>query len=207
MAENEVTRAAWYYAHGGRQTGPVDLQVLVKLAALGQLRPEDLVWTNGMAQWTPAGALPVFGPSFRQAAWQQRPPLPPPAVAQPTAPGAHPAPADTAMRAKTPLGYQGAPQAPYPGAPHQPGIGDDAATRWLLPVGRSGLAIAAGYLGLFSVLACPGPIALIVSILAIRDLRAHPHKHGMGRAVFGLVMGIIGTAMLTLMTSSFALGR
>ena len=39
----------------------------------------------------------------------------------------------------------------------------------LLPVGRSGWAIAAGYLGLISVLAFPGPFAMIAGILAIRD--------------------------------------
>jgi hypothetical protein len=63
----------------------------------------------------------------------------------------------------------------------------------LIPVGRSGLAIAAGYAGLFAVLCFPAPIALVLGILAIRDLRRHPEKHGMGRAVFGLVAGIIGT--------------
>ena len=68
-------------------------------------------------------------------------------------------------------------------------LGDNAAMRMLLPVGRSGWAIAAGYAGLFSVLFVPAPIALILAILAIRDLRRHREKHGMGRAIFGLVMG------------------
>lgn len=70
----------------------------------------------------------------------------------------------------------------------------------LLPVGRSGLAIAAGYLGLFSIIILPAPICLIVSILAIRDIRKHRHdphpKHGMGRAIFGLVMGLLGTGVV-----------
>lgn len=79
-------------------------------------------------------------------------------------------------------------------------IGDDAGMRFLLPVGRSLWAIAAGYLGLFSLVLIPAPISLIVSILAIRDIRrskqtAHA-KHGMGRAIFGLVMGILGTLLL-----------
>lgn len=77
-----------------------------------------------------------------------------------------------------------------------PDLGQNAVTRMLLPVGRSGLAIAAGYAGLFSLLCFPAPIALILGILAIRDIRRHPEKHGMGRAVFGLVMGILGTAAL-----------
>jgi len=74
--------------------------------------------------------------------------------------------------------------------------------RMLLPVGRSGWAIAAGYLGLFGLVVFPAPLALVVSIIAIRDIRkskgsANP-KHGMGRAVFGLVVGIAGTAILLL---------
>ncbi len=66
----------------------------------------------------------------------------------------------------------------------------------LLPVGRSGLAIAAGYLGLFSFLVVPAPIALFISVLAIRDIQKNPKAHGMGRAVFGLIMGVLGTIAL-----------
>jgi len=66
----------------------------------------------------------------------------------------------------------------------------------LLPVGRSVWAIVAGYLGLFSLLVCPAPLALIVSIVAMVDLRNHPEKHGWGRTIFGLIMGILGTAAL-----------
>jgi hypothetical protein len=79
-----------------------------------------------------------------------------------------------------------------------PEMGDDAAVRMLLPVGRSGWAIAAGYLGLFSVLCIPAPLALIAGILAVREMNRNPKKHGMGRAVFGIVMGTIGTIHLVL---------
>lgn len=77
-------------------------------------------------------------------------------------------------------------------------IGDDPLLRMLIPVGRSGLAIAAGYAGLFSLLIFPAPIALLLGILAIWDLRRNPKKHGMGRAIFGLVMGILFTGLLVL---------
>lgn len=80
------------------------------------------------------------------------------------------------------------------------GIGDDAGMRLLIPVGRSGWAIAAGYLGLFSLVLIPAPISLMVSVIAIREIRRSTGtakvKHGMGRAVFGLVMGILGTLAL-----------
>jgi hypothetical protein len=93
-----------------------------------------------------------------------------------------------------------------PVRPRQPDIGEDAGIRMLLPVGRSGWAIAAGYLGLFSVLCIPAPLALIAGILAIREMRRDPKKHGMGRAVFGIVMGSIGTLWLALMVVMMIVG-
>ena len=72
----------------------------------------------------------------------------------------------------------------------------------LIPVGRSGWAIAAGYLGLFGLVLIPAPLALVVSLIAIRDinrsrLTAKP-KRGMGRAIFGLIVGVLGTIALLL---------
>jgi hypothetical protein len=90
-----------------------------------------------------------------------------------------------------PMGY-------YHPPPSESSLGDNEGMRMILPVGRSGWAIAAGYLGLFSVLGCAGPFALIVSIIAIMDIKKHPDRRGMGRAIFGLVMGALGTIMLLL---------
>lgn len=75
-------------------------------------------------------------------------------------------------------------------------IGQSQAMRMILPVGRSGLAIAAGYAGLFSLLVLPAPIALILGILAIFDIKRNPKKHGMGRAIFAVIMGFLGSAVL-----------
>ena len=74
-------------------------------------------------------------------------------------------------------------------------IGQDAGFRMLLPVGRSGWAIAAGYAGLLSPLMCPAPLAIVFGILAVRDMRKNPAKHGMGRAIFGIVMGSLVCAI------------
>jgi hypothetical protein len=84
-------------------------------------------------------------------------------------------------------------------------LGEDAGIRLLLPVGRSFWAIAAGYFGLFAVLVFPAPIALILGIVAIYDIKRHPDRHGMGRAVFGLVMGILFTAMLAIIIVAMAM--
>ena len=67
--------------------------------------------------------------------------------------------------------------------------GNNAAMRMLLPVGRSGLAIAAGYVGLLSPAPFVGIIAILLGVFALRDIKAHPEKHGAGRAWFGIIMG------------------
>ena len=52
---------SWYYARGGQQRGPVEFQKLVAAAKTGKLRQDDLVWTEGMAEWKPAAEVPEFG--------------------------------------------------------------------------------------------------------------------------------------------------
>lgn len=71
---------------------------------------------------------------------------------------------------------------------------DDAVLRMLVPVGRSGWAIAAGYLGLLSLIPFVGVLAIALGIVAVCDLRKHPDKHGAGRAWFGIIAG--GLSML-----------
>lgn len=104
------------------------------------------------------------------------------------------------------------PPAPPPLPPASSGgIGDDAGMRLLMPVGRSGWAIVAGYLGLFSFVLIPAPVSMVVSAIAIRDIRRSRGtakvKHGMGRAVFGLVMGVAGTVLLGIITFGVLNGK
>jgi len=75
----------------------------------------------------------------------------------------------------------------------------------VLPINRSGWAIAAGYLALFSVLCLPAPFALFCGIMALRDLKRQPHLQGAGRAWFGIVMGSLGTVLLLLACAGFAI--
>ena len=53
----------WYYVRDGKQQGPVSLETLREMAAAGELKPEDKVWTRTMTDWTPAqevdGILPT----------------------------------------------------------------------------------------------------------------------------------------------------
>ena len=72
---------------------------------------------------------------------------------------------------------------------------DIAGMSMILPVGRPASAIAAGYLGLFSVLPFFGIPAIVVSLFALRTLKRNPHLRGRGRAYFGLVMGVLFTLL------------
>jgi len=80
---------------------------------------------------------------------------------------------------------------------------------WSIPINRSGLAIAAGYVALFTVpLLFMGPIAVLLGALAVRDLRMHPEKLGRGRALFAVIYGGLGTVLLAYFVAmSFGLGR
>ena len=61
----------WFYAQQGQRQGPMSEEQLRGLASAGQLKPTDLVWKKGMAEWTKASQM------F---------PLPPPDLNGPTVP-------------------------------------------------------------------------------------------------------------------------
>ena len=50
----------WYYSKQGQQVGPVDDQTMQSLLANGTVQANDLIWCEGMAQWTPAAQVPQF---------------------------------------------------------------------------------------------------------------------------------------------------
>lgn len=82
--------------------------------------------------------------------------------------------------------------APAPARPIQP-VG---AIGLLVPIDISGWAMAAGYLGLFALVILPAPVALIIGLVALRDLDRRPQMRGRGRAWFGIITGAIGTTLI-----------
>ena len=150
----------WYYGQNGAQVGPHTLAEMTQLVSACAITRQTLVWSAGMANWSPAGGVAaLFDPSA----------VPPPMPAMP-------------------IGYA----VPSP----RQDIAHDAGMRMLLPVGRSGWAIAAGYAGLFAVLVIFAPVALILGIVALMHLKRRPDLHGKGRAIFGLIMGALFTIPL-----------
>lgn len=69
----------------------------------------------------------------------------------------------------------------------------------IMPVGRSGWAVVAGYFGLFSLFPVVGILSILISVAAFRELKAKPELLGTGRAWFGMVMGILTTVLWALM--------
>jgi hypothetical protein len=81
---------------------------------------------------------------------------------------------------------------------------DNSAMQILLPIGRSGLAIAAGYAGLFALIIVPAPVALVLGILAWRDIKKHPGKKGKGRALFAIIIGAVFSLLLIFLAVIFS---
>jgi hypothetical protein len=71
----------WQFTVGDRRYGPVELEVVRQWLAEGRLKPSDLVWTEGMASWQPAGLVPELG--AQAAPFSPGPPPPPSLAGQP----------------------------------------------------------------------------------------------------------------------------
>jgi succinate dehydrogenase hydrophobic anchor subunit len=68
--------------------------------------------------------------------------------------------------------------------------------RFVLPMATPIFAVAAGYLGLFSVLIFPAPLALIFGILGLRQINAEEHAYGRVRCWVGIILGGLFSVLL-----------
>lgn len=72
----------WYYARENKQMGPVSSAELKRLAADGELQPDDLVWREGLTEWAPARSVRSLfdvetNPAEVQSQSQEKPPSQP----------------------------------------------------------------------------------------------------------------------------------
>ncbi len=67
--------------------------------------------------------------------------------------------------------------------------------RFLTPAGTPASAIAAGYLGLLSLLPFFGIFAILFGVIALRRLKGDARRPGRFRAWFGIVMGTLMTLL------------
>jgi Na+/H+-dicarboxylate symporter len=85
------------------------------------------------------------------------------------------------------------------------GSGPRDAMHWILPIGRTSQSIAAGYLGLFGLVIWPlAPFAIGFGIWALAASK-RTGLHGRGRAIFGIITGVVGTLIGALLLVSSAL--
>ncbi len=78
----------WYYSSRGQQRGPIKTVQLKELALSGDLKPDDLVWCDGMANWAPASTVKGLFAEPSTAAVTET--VAPPSGERPTQPVASP---------------------------------------------------------------------------------------------------------------------
>jgi len=77
----------WFYAQDGQRQGPVTQEQLIGLIRAGSIRPQDLVWTEGMPQWEPVAQIAPLAREIAPAPCpQQMPPPQPVGYYQPVGP-------------------------------------------------------------------------------------------------------------------------
>lgn len=71
--------AYWYVGSDNASKGPLELEELARLARAGEVTPATLVWSDDMAEWTPAGSVAALAALMGAPA---APPSPPPPAAK-----------------------------------------------------------------------------------------------------------------------------
>ncbi len=58
-----MSEQLWYTLRNGAQSGPFSPSELKKMAACGELQPDDFLWRDGLSEWILAGSIPkLFKP-------------------------------------------------------------------------------------------------------------------------------------------------
>lgn len=206
----------WYYASGDQQLGPVSLDNIRAMAASGQLRSDQLVWTDGMSDWQPAGSVPALGTRPADTAAAAVDPYP--TTAGPATPAATPYgapagygadPAAYGAYAGTSPGY---PQTAYPQpGSAQPGYPTPGPAGYGQPLNyggylnyappvaarHSGMAIGAfvtSLVGLLCLGIILGPVGLILGIVALNQAKQTGQRRGL--AIAAIVIGGIDILLL-----------
>lgn len=101
----------WFYAQGDKQQGPVTATEIKALADAGKLKPDDLVWREGMDEWIAARRVKgLFESEAPAAAAPAAPPIGPPGtVPSPARPAPEAAPP---VFEKSPAAFQRAREGP-----------------------------------------------------------------------------------------------
>lgn len=72
----------------------------------------------------------------------------------------------------------------------------DRGLEMVIPINRSGWSIAAGYVALFNIpFVFMAPIALILGIVGLKDIKKNPSRAGRGRCWFAVIYSIIAIVL------------
>ncbi len=74
MAPPPMMSAQYYVGINGQQMGPFDVNILRQMVQQGQINGQTQVWTQGMPQWAPAGAVPELASLFASQPMGMTPP-------------------------------------------------------------------------------------------------------------------------------------
>jgi hypothetical protein len=185
---SSTVNAEWYFARNGVQSGPFEFSVMRAKIAAGEIQPNDLVWREGMAAWTPLSDVA----ELRSA------------TATPT-PSGFPA-SSVAANFDPQTGNVSQPaHAPLSAAPQQPFAGQQgyaAATLMPdysspIPTGPSqqGMAVAGLVMAVIPIFPLP-LLGLIFSMIALKGMKKSGNFEGKGLATAGAIVGGILTGLV-----------
>jgi hypothetical protein len=128
----------WYVARKGKgegkRYGPVPLNQLRDLVDSGKVRPDDLVWNEGMTNWQRADqCAELFPPSAPQPAYERE------------SPRYGPDDRDPPYRRGGYSPYDDRPYRRYPSPYYRPPV--QSSNAWIIPVAVVGGLVALGFLG------------------------------------------------------------
>lgn len=165
----ENQAVGWYIGRGSNSIGPIPFADLEQLIADGEVGPETLIWNESMPDWVAAADVPEIASRVGSA---------PPSLPRGQAARLAPAPAAAAM----------APA--YAGGSHP--------NPYAMPR-TSGMAIASLVLGLLWLGGLGSLLAVIFGSIAVGQInKSNGMIQGKGMAWSGLILGIIGMALVFL---------
>jgi hypothetical protein len=95
-----MTSSPWFIGREGKQLGPYRYDSVRLVATNGKLRPDDLLWTDGMPDWTRADAIPDLAPFLHKEAPSPAASMPPSAAPPPAEAQSAPAEGEKKQAAK-----------------------------------------------------------------------------------------------------------
>ncbi len=177
----ENRAVGWFIGRGSTPVGPVPFTELERLVDTGEVGPETLLWNEAMPDWVPASEVPEIAPRLGAAT------APPPNL---------PRGAASSRPAQAP---EPVPGMAYPG----PGVAMAYG-----PPRTSGLAIASLVLGLLWLGGLGSLLAIIFGSVAVGQVnKSNGQVIGKGIAWSGLILGIIGLALIVIVAASTSPGR